>query len=178
MAKVASSEDQYAVGEFGSDSPDEAFSNGVRWWAAGRDLHGLDADIGEDAVEGCGELACAVADQEPDLGSSFAEVGHEVAGLLRRPGPVGVGGDAEDVDVAGVDLDHEEQVGPQQRDGAVDVEEIAGQHRQLSARRNSRQLVSVALVGAGGMRSCFRMRRIVEAPTRCPSFRSSPWMRW
>lgn len=60
---------------------------------------------------------------------SVAEVGDEVAGLLGGPGAVGVGGGAKDVDVARVDLDHEEHVDPLQRDRAVDVEEVAGQHR-------------------------------------------------
>ena len=44
--------------------------------------------------------------------------------------------------------------------------------------RNCRQVVSVCRFGAGGMRSALRTRRIVEALTRCPSFSSSPWIRW
>ena len=43
-------------------------------------------------------------------------------------------------------------------------------------RRNCRQLVSVCRTGAGGMRWRFRIRRIVEAPTRWPSLSSSPWI--
>jgi hypothetical protein len=31
---------------------------------------------------------------------------------------------------------------------------------------------------AGGIRSALRTRRIVDAPTRCPSLSSSPWIRW
>ena len=45
-------------------------------------------------------------------------------------------------------------------------------------RRNCRQLVSVCRIGAGGIRSALRIRRIVEAPTRWPSLSSSPWIRW
>ncbi|MGI5519884.1 hypothetical protein ACQEUX_02875 [Micromonospora sp. CA-259024] len=53
----------------------------------------------------------AVADEEPELVRMLAE-GHQVAaGCLRGPGPVGVWGAAEYVDVAGADLDHEEHVG-------------------------------------------------------------------
>jgi hypothetical protein len=44
--------------------------------------------------------------------------------------------------------------------------------------RNRRQVVSVRRFGAGGIRRAFRIRRIVEAPTRWPSLRSSPWIRW
>ena len=32
--------------------------------------------------------------------------------------------------------------------------------------------------GAGGIRRCLRILRIVEAPTRWPSLSSSPWKRW
>jgi hypothetical protein len=44
-------------------------------------------------------------------------------------------------------------------------------------RRNRRQLVSVCRDGAGGIRWRFRIRRIVEAPTRWPSLSNSPWIR-
>ena len=44
--------------------------------------------------------------------------------------------------------------------------------------RNCRQLVSVHRLGAGGIRSARRTRRIVDAPTRWPSLSSSPWIRW
>jgi len=44
--------------------------------------------------------------------------------------------------------------------------------------RNFRQVVSVRRCGAGGIFSAFRTRRIVDAPTRWPSFSSSPWIRW
>ena len=43
-------------------------------------------------------------------------------------------------------------------------------------RRKCRQLVSVCRTGAGGIRWRFRIRRIVEAPTRWPSVSSSPWI--
>ena len=44
--------------------------------------------------------------------------------------------------------------------------------------RNCRQVASVCRCGAGGIFSALRTRRIVDAPTRWPSFRSSPWIRW
>jgi hypothetical protein len=106
--------------------------------AARRDLDDLDAGVVEHGVEGCSELSGSVADQEPELSRSVAEVGDEVAGLLRRPGSVWFGGGAKDVDVAGVDLDHEEHVDPPQRHGAVDVEEVACERgRRLSAQELS-----------------------------------------
>jgi hypothetical protein len=38
--------------------------------------------------------------------------------------------------------------------------------------------VSVARSGTGGIRRSLRIRRIVDAPTQCPSLSSSPWIRW
>ena len=124
------SEDQHSVGEFGSDCSDESLGVSVGLWTAGWDLEDLDPGVGEDGVEGGGELSCSVADQEPEIRRAVAEVGDEVTGLLGGPGSVGIRSGAEDVNVAGVDLDHEEHVGPLQRDGAVDVEEVAGKHRR------------------------------------------------
>ena len=50
------------------------------------------------------ELPGPVADDEPELGNLLAEVHHEVAGLLGRPGAVGMPGHAQDVQVAVADL--------------------------------------------------------------------------
>jgi len=107
---VALGEDQHAVGELGSDGADDPFGVAVGLRTSGRDLDDPDAGIDEDGVESCSELACAVADQEPELGCVVTEVAYEVAGLLGSPWSVGVGGGAEDVNVAGVDLDHEQHV--------------------------------------------------------------------
>ena len=61
----------------------------------------------------------------------------------------------------------------EQRD-AVDVPEVAGQHVDAWACRNSRQRRSVLRTDAGGMRSRLRIRRMVEEPTRWPTLSSSP----
>jgi hypothetical protein len=74
----------------------------------------LDAGVGKDGVEGGGELSCAVSDQESEPCCAVTEVGDKVARLLCGPGSVGFGRGAKDVDVAGVDLDHEEHVDPLQ----------------------------------------------------------------
>jgi hypothetical protein len=42
--------------------------------------------------------------------------------------------------------------------------------------RNCRQVVSVSRTGAGGIRPRCRTRRMVDAPTRWPSFSNSPWI--
>ncbi|MEU4253208.1 hypothetical protein AB0F15_38010, partial [Amycolatopsis sp. NPDC026612] len=58
------------------------------------------------------------------------------------------------------------------------LEEVAGQHRRGLCTQNCRQVVSVCRAGAGGMRARFRICRIVEEPTWCPSLSSSPWILW
>jgi len=64
----------------------------------------------EDGVEGRGELAVPVADQEPEPVGALAEVHQQVAGLLSDPGRGRVGGDPGDVHVAVAVLDHHEDV--------------------------------------------------------------------
>ena len=61
-------------------------------------------------------------------GAIAAEVHDEVAGLLCRPGSIGVRGHAEDVQVAVADLEDEQDVEPAQCHRAVDVEEVDGEH--------------------------------------------------
>ena len=101
-----------------------AFMRGVRDVAE----HGPDPGVGEDRVEGGGEVRAAVADHELDPVRLFAEVHDQVAGLLGGPFPGGMQGDAEDADAPGGVLDHGQDVGL----GAVEQvgrEEVAGQDR-------------------------------------------------
>jgi hypothetical protein len=126
--QVPFTEDQGAVGEFGSGCQYESFGEAVRSRAARRDLDGVDARAGQDGVERCGELTGAVAEEEPERGGALAEVHQEVAGLLGRPRAVRMGGHAEDVHVAAADFQGEEDVDPLERHGAVHVEEVHGQH--------------------------------------------------
>ena len=58
----------------------------------------------------------------------LAKVHDKVAGLLGGPGPVGMCGYAQDMQVAVADLEHEQHVEAPQRDRAVDVEEVDRQH--------------------------------------------------
>jgi hypothetical protein len=62
----------------------------------------------EHGVEGAGELACAIPDQELGGSRSLIEVHQEAAGCLGRPGAVGVGGDAGQVNAAGAGLHHDQ----------------------------------------------------------------------
>ena len=105
-------EDQHAVGEFGADGQYEAFGEAVRSRAPRRDLDHFDTGIDQYRVERGRELSGSVADDEPEPGNVFAEVHHKVAGLLGRPGSVGMAGHAEDVQVAVADLEYEQDVEP------------------------------------------------------------------
>ena len=115
-------QDQHAIGELGSDGEHEPFGVAVRAWAARRDLDCLDAYVSQDGVEGGRELACPVADEKPELVDSVTEGHREVADLLGGPPAVRIGRHAEDVDVAAVDLEHEEHVDLPDGERAVDVE--------------------------------------------------------
>ena len=61
-------------------------------------------------------------------GGTVVEVHQQVTGLLGGPGSGRMAGRPEDVHVAAVDFEGEEDVDPFQRDRAVDVEEVHGQH--------------------------------------------------
>ena len=90
--QVPLTEDQHAVGEFGSDGADEPFGETVPLRAAWRNSDYLYAHIGKDGVEGCGELASPVANEDPELGHAIAQIHHEVADLLGSPPAIGAGG--------------------------------------------------------------------------------------
>lgn len=121
--------DQHPVGDLGPDGTHPAFGTGVRLRAARRDLHHLDPGAYQHRVKRLGELPGPVPDQEPEPGGALPQVHQQIPCLLHRPRPVGVCGHAQNADVAGADLDHEEHLDPTQGHRAVDVEEIAGQHR-------------------------------------------------
>src|ERR1700745_2018335 len=88
-------EDEHLVGDLGPGGEHEPFRVSVRAWAAGRDLHGLDAGIGQDGVKRRGELPGPVTDQEPEADGAITEIHREIADLLDSPGPVQVRGDTE-----------------------------------------------------------------------------------
>ena len=89
-----------------------------------------------------------------------------------------MGGDPEDMNIAGAGFDDEQAVQALQRHRAVDVEESAASMVAAWVCRNCRQVVSVCRSGAGGIFRALRTRRMVDALTRWPSLSSSPWIRW
>ncbi len=66
VVEMAWSRDQHVVEAFPAQRPDEAFRDRVRPGRPDRGADDLDVGAGEDGVEGGGELAVAVADQEPE----------------------------------------------------------------------------------------------------------------
>ena len=74
---------------------------------------------------------------KPELGGAIAQIYQKVPDLLPGPQPVRVGGHGEDVHIAGLDFHDEKDVEPLEGHRAVDVEEVAGQHRR---RRGAQEL--------------------------------------
>src|SRR3989442_8254549 len=120
-------EDEHAVGDLTADGADEPFRVRVGPRASRRDPAPGDTRIGQNGVEGVGELAGPVTDEESELPGACAEIHEQIAGLLGGPQTVGVGGDAHDVNVTGAHLKDEEYVEALQGERAIDVEEVTGQ---------------------------------------------------
>ncbi len=75
----------------------------------------------EDFVETVDELAASVTNEGPCTGESIAVAEERVAGRLGGPGTSGVGGDAGEEDLAGVDVDEEQEV---TGNGSLGVQEL------------------------------------------------------
>jgi hypothetical protein len=73
----------------------------------------------EHGVEGIGELARSIPDQELDGRCALAEVRQEVTGCLCRPGAVRVRGDAGQVNPAGSVLDDDQRVDAPEQHGVI-----------------------------------------------------------
>jgi hypothetical protein len=85
-------EDEHPVGELCPVGEHEPFRVSVRARAARRDLHGLDADAGQDRVERLGDLPGPVTDQEPEVRNAITKVHQQVAdlaGAAEEPGLLG-----------------------------------------------------------------------------------------
>ena len=127
--QVPFAEHQHPVGDLCPGGKHEPFCISVRARAARRDLHGLDAGIGQDGLKGRGELSGPVPDQEPEAGGAVTQVHQEVADLLDSPGPVRVRGDTEDMHITAAYLHDEQAVQALQGQRAIHVEKVRGEHR-------------------------------------------------
>ena len=116
--------DDGAVEEFAADRADPAFSERVGHWRAHGCAEDFEAFGSEDLVEAVDELAAAVANQSP---CAFEAVGmdqEQIAGGLGGPRAGRVLGDTCEENLAGFDVDEEQDVVAAQECG-VDSEEVA-----------------------------------------------------
>src|SRR6266566_1592258 len=139
-------EDQHPVGQLGPGGPHEPFRVSVRAGAAGRNLHHGDARVGEHGVEGGGELAGPVPDEVAEPRRTLTKAEEKIPGLLGGPRSVGVGGDAEDVEVAGFYFEGDQHVDPPQGHG-VYVEEVDRERRGCL---DAQELPPAGVAAAGG----------------------------
>jgi hypothetical protein len=123
--QVAAAEDQQPVKTLAADGANEALRVRVCLWCADRRVDHFDPFAAEDLVEGRGELAVAVVDQEAHPLEDAGEA--EIPRLLGDPGAGGVGRAAGQVDVAAFELDEEQDVEATERD-CLDGEGVAGDH--------------------------------------------------
>jgi hypothetical protein len=72
-SEVAKSGDQEMVEAFAAERPYPAFRDGVGPRCLDRGAEDADVGVGEDGVEGGGDLVVPIADLEPGLGGVLAE---------------------------------------------------------------------------------------------------------
>jgi hypothetical protein len=84
-AEVSLSEDEHAVGDLAAYGAHEPLREGIRSWAARRDLADGDAGVCQHGVEGGSELPRPVADEDLEPVGAIAQVHEQVAGLLSGP---------------------------------------------------------------------------------------------
>src|SRR5439155_21220713 len=97
----------------------------VRVRRSHRRVDDVDSFAAEDLVEGGGELAVAIVDQEAHPLQQAREA--EVARLLDDPGSCRLGCATSEMDAPAAELDEEEHIQATQRHG-LHGEEIAGNH--------------------------------------------------
>ena len=100
---MAATDDQDPVEAFRSDGADEPFRVRVRLRRSHRRVDDVDSFAAEDLVEGGGELAVAIVDQEAHPLEQAREA--EVARLLDDPGSGRVRRAAGEVDAPAADFD-------------------------------------------------------------------------
>ena len=123
--EVAAAGDQEMVQAFPAHGTDPALGNGVGVRGLDRCTDDLRTNRVPDVIEGPGELAIAVADQESEA-ALLIKLAKDIPGLLGDPGAGGVGADTSEVDSSGVQLDEEQHIQPLQEHG-VHGEEVAGE---------------------------------------------------
>src|SRR2546422_11086075 len=90
LFEVPAVHNQEPVETLRADGADETFGDRVRFRRLNRRADDLDPFATEDRIEVMGELAVAIADQEPQRGRAFGCRPGELTGLLTHPGAVWV----------------------------------------------------------------------------------------
>jgi len=112
--KVTSTPDQHPVQALLPHGPHSPLSERVSVRRLDRRLDGLDAIGGEDIVEGTGELAVTVTNEEPRCAGSRCRLScpahRELSCSLDHPRPVRMVGDARQANPPGTQLDQEQDV--------------------------------------------------------------------
>ena len=135
----------------------------------------LDPLGGEGRVERIGELPGPIPDQIPDAARPLSQAPGELPGHLHRPLPRRMRRDPEDVHHPTPHIHDKEHVHPLQV-RQIHVEKVAGQKGLGVSARERAPALSRERRGAGGSLRASMIRRVVEAPTRSPSRRNSPWI--
>jgi hypothetical protein len=161
LVQVALIDDQQPVGDLAAQGADHPLANGIRPRCLRRAEEDPDACGGEYGIEGAGELAGAVPDQEPGASRAPVKVHEEVTAGLSRPGAVRVGGDAGQASAAGAVLDDDQGIDPPQQD-RVDGDEVG---REDAVGLGGQELLPVGPVcrGAGSIPASGRICQTVEA---------------
>src|ERR1017187_838814 len=123
LAQMVLIDDQQPVEKLPAQGTDDPFADRVRSGCLRRAGENPDPFRLEHGVEGAGELAGAVPEQELDGSRALAEVHQEVAGCLCRPRAVGGRGDTRDANAAGAVLDDDQGVDTPREHG-VHMDEI------------------------------------------------------
>jgi hypothetical protein len=172
---MSSTADEDPVEAFGAYGPDPPLGEPVGSRRTDRCADHRDALGPEHFVEGPGGLGVSVPDQEPGGRGPIVERARQVARLLGDPRGIRVGCHADYMHPSGVKLDEEQDVERPQSEG-LHGEEVAGE----SALGLSPEKLRPGRSGpprAGPRPWPLRIRRMVVAPMRIPSLRSSPWIR-
>jgi hypothetical protein len=180
--KLPTPSDQEVVQALLAHGANPALGDGVSVRSLDRRKDDLSAEPVPHVVEGSGELAVTVVDQEPDGGGVLIERRDEVAGLLGDPGTGGVGGDADEVDSSVVQRLcswMKNRTYSRCRNTVSTVRKSQARMPAAWRRRNDRHVVAVAARRGAGWRPLARSTlAMVLAETRQPSRSSSPRMRW
>ena len=167
--------DEHAVGAFGPHGAHEALGVRVHPRGLRRGLDHVDPDRGEDGVERVGELRVAVPDQVCEPVPRLVELPGQFPGELGAQAAVGC---------SVIPSRCTRRVSSSMTNATYSRVSVTAQSTWKKsvaskvvawARRKVRHVSSWC--AGGGIRCERRILRMVEAATRCPSRRSSPWMR-